>query len=168
MSTVRIAGSKKHSSVNGPGVRYVLFMQGCTHKCPECQNPETHDLQGGMECDLQAVIDDILSTRYLDGLTLSGGDPLMQPEATKEIARQAKDAGMNIWLYTGYTWKQVVEGKAGEAAKEVLPYIDVVVDGPFVESLKSEDTIWRGSSNQHLVDVKRSLETGCEVEYSYP
>lgn len=162
MSLVRIAGQKRHSSVNGPGVRYVLFMQGCTHNCSGCQNPETHDLMGGTEMTVQEVVEDILHTKYLDGVTLSGGDPLAQPEATKEIARMLKEEGMNIWLYTGYTWKQIMEGRAGEAAKEVLPYIDVLVDGPFIESLLSEDVIWRGSSNQHLINVKEMLNGGKE------
>ena len=160
MSLVRIAGQKRHSSVNGPGVRYVLFMQGCKHHCAGCQNPETHDLTGGFEMTVKEVVDDILHTRYLDGVTLSGGDPLAQPEATKEIARNLKEAGMNIWLYTGYTWEQIMEGKAGETAKEVLSYIDVLVDGPFIESLLTEDAIWRGSSNQRLIDVQERLNGG--------
>ena len=163
MSLVRIAGQKRHSSVNGPGVRYVLFMQGCHHHCPGCQNPETHDMQGGIETTVEAVVEDILNTKYLDGVTLSGGDPMAQPEATKEIAQKLKEAGMDIWLYTGYAWQQIMEGKAGEAAKEVLTYIDVLVDGPFIESLLSEDVIWRGSSNQHLVNVKEMLYGGKEA-----
>ena len=167
MQTVKIAGQKKHSSVTGPGVRYVLFMQGCSHNCPGCQNPETHDISEGLEMTVDEVVEDILTTRYLDGLTLSGGDPMFQPEATKEIASRVKEKGLDIWLYTGWTYKQLVEGVAGDAAKEVLPFIDVLVDGPFVENLKSEEVIWRGSSNQHLIDVQKSLACGCEVEYNY-
>ena len=165
MQTVRIAGQKKHSSVNGPGVRYVLFMQGCPHHCPGCQNPETHDIAGGEEMTVGEVVDDILATRYLDGLTLSGGDPLLQPEASMEIAAAAKKAGLNVWLYTGWTFSQIMDGKAGQVAKEVLTYIDVLVDGPYVEALRSEEVIWRGSSNQHLVDVQKSMASGHLEEY---
>ena len=118
MNTVRISGSKKHSSVNGPGVRYVLFFQGCPHHCPGCQNPETHDPVGGTERNVADVIQEILQTKYLDGLTFSGGDPLLQPEAVIEIAQAAKAAGLNIWLYTGWTFEQLQQGAAGETARE--------------------------------------------------
>ena len=165
MQSVKIAGAKKHSSVNGPGVRYVLFMQGCSHHCPGCQNPETHDISEGVEMEVEEVVSDILATRYLDGLTLSGGDPLFQPEASFEIARRVKESGLDIWMYTGWTFEQIMDGKAGQKAKEVLSFIDVLVDGPYVEALRSEDVIWRGSTNQHLVDVKKSLEHGHRVEY---
>ena len=157
MSTVRISGSKKHSSVNGPGVRYVLFFQGCPHHCPGCQNPETHDPVGGTERNVADVIQEILQTKYLDGLTFSGGDPLLQPDAVIEIARAAKNAGLNIWLYTGWTFEQ-------EKAKEALTQLDVLVDGPFVEKLKTGNAIWRGSDNQRLIDVPRSLAEGSVIE----
>ena len=91
--TVRIAGQVKHSAVDGPGVRYTLFLQGCPHGCRACQNPETHDPEGGTERDLAEVIDEILSTRFLDGITLSGGDPFLQPEASMAIARAAPSVG---------------------------------------------------------------------------
>ena len=166
MQSVKIAGAKKHSSVNGPGVRYVLFVQGCSHHCPGCQNPETHDISEGVEMEVEEVVSDILATRYLDGLTLSGGDPLFQPEASFEIAKRVKESGLDIWMYTGWTFEQIMDGKAGQKAKEVLSFIDVLVDGPYVEALRSEDVIWRGSTNQHLVDVKKSLEHGHRVEYA--
>lgn len=167
MQSVKIAGAKKHSSVNGPGVRYVLFMQGCSHHCPGCQNPETHDISEGVEMSVDEVVSDILATRYLDGLTLSGGDPLFQPEASLEIAKRVKETGLDIWLYSGWTFEQIMDGKAGQTAKEVISFIDVLVDGPFVEALRSEDVIWRGSSNQHLIDVQKSLKNGYRVEYEY-
>lgn len=166
MLTVRIAGSKPHSAVNGPGVRYVLFMQGCHHHCPGCQNPETHDLLGGTEFTIEEVLAEIRSTRYLDGVTLSGGDPFAQPEACYELAKAIREAGLNLWVYSGWTFAQIIEGKAGDKAKEILPYIDVLVDGPYVESLRSEEVIWRGSSNQMLVDVQESLRQGYAVAYS--
>ena len=164
MSTVRISGLKKHSSVNGPGVRYVLFFQGCPHHCPGCQNPETHDPVGGTECEISEVVQEILQTKYLDGLTFSGGDPLLQPEAVIEIAAAAKNAGLNLWLYTGWTFEQIQNGAAGEKAKEALTQLDVLVDGPFVEKLKTGRAIWRGSDNQRLIDVQRTLAEGTVTE----
>jgi len=164
MGTVRISGIKKHSSVNGPGVRYVLFFQGCPHHCPGCQNPETHDPAGGTGRDTGEVIQELLQTKYLDGLTFSGGDPLMQPQAVMEIARAAKKTGLNIWLYTGWTFEQILQGAAGEIAKQALTCLDVLVDGPFVEPLKTGNAIWRGSDNQRLIDVKKSLEQNRIVE----
>lgn len=161
---VRISGRKKHSSVNGPGVRYVLFMQGCPHNCAGCQNPDTHDPDGGTAEDLDAVIQEILSVKYLDGITLSGGDPLMQPCAAEEIARAAKDAGLDVWLYTGWTFEEILSGKAGEEAKNVLPYLDVLVDGRFVLRLRDDGASkWRGSSNQRLIDVPASMAAGSPV-----
>ena len=164
MSTVRISGSKKHSSVNGPGVRYVLFFQGCPHNCPGCQNPETHDPMGGRLRNVADVIQEILHTKFLDGLTFSGGDPLMQPEAVIEIADAVKKAGLNIWLYTGWTFEQIQQDVAGEKAKEALTHLDVLVDGPFVEKLKTGRAIWRGSDNQRLIDVQQSLKENRVVE----
>ena len=158
--SVSIAGVKKHTTVNGPGVRYTVFMQGCEHGCKGCHNPETHDLGGGEEVSVKELIDDILATKYIDGVTLSGGDPLLQAEQCRDIVEALKSNGLDIWLYSGFTFDEVAAGKAGEAAREVLDFIDVMVDGRFIESLKSEEHIWRGSSNQRLIDVRKSLDAG--------
>ena len=173
--TVRIAGQVKHSAVDGPGVRYALFMQGCPHNCKACQNPDTHDPDAGPEKDLDEVIDEILSARFLDGITLSGGDPFLQPEASLEIARAAKNAGLNVWAYTGWTFEQLTgltdEGiRPPEHAKDVLAYVDVLVDGRYVDALhvdddKRQECMWRGSFNQRLIDVQKSLTNKCVVEY---
>ena len=173
--TVRIAGRVKHSAVDGPGVRYALFLQGCPHNCKACQNPDTHDPDAGTEMDLDEVIDEILSTRFLDGITLSGGDPFLQPEASLEIARAAKGAGLDVWAYTGWTYEQLTgsteEGiRPPEQAKDVLTYIDVLVDGRsmvylHVDDDRRQECMWRGSFNQRLINVQRSLEEGRVVEY---
>lgn len=157
---VSVAGAIRHSSVNGPGVRYVLFLQGCSHGCPGCQNPETHRIGDGTWRETEDVIAEILATRYLDGITLSGGDPLYQPEAAGAIAAQAAAAGLSVWMYTGWTFEEILAGAAGEAAIEALRHVDVLVDGRFVLALRSEECLWRGSTNQRLVDVKRSLAAG--------
>lgn len=159
---VRTAGAVRHSSVNGPGVRYVLFFQGCPHHCRACQNPETWDPRAGRETDTDAVIADILAVRYLDGVTLSGGDPLAQPEAAAIIAQACRAAGLSVWAYTGWTWEDILAGRAGRAA-EVLPHLDVLVDGPFLLAKKDGTALWRGSSNQRLIDVPASLAAGRPV-----
>lgn len=158
MTKLRLAGKLRHSSVNGPGVRYVLFFQGCKHNCPGCHNPETHDLHGGLQCDTETVIDEILKTRYLDGLTLSGGDPLLQPEAAMEIASKAKQAGLNVWMYTGSTWEEILKKDSDSPERKLLHYLDVLIDGPFIAAQKTETALWRGSSNQRLINVPESLK----------
>lgn len=154
---VQLAGKLRHSMVNGPGVRYVVFFQGCPHGCPGCQNPETWSPEGGASSNTESVIADIRSTRYLDGLTLSGGDPLAQPEAAAEIAEAGKEMGLQVWAYSGWTFEQLLSWEAGKGALEALSYIDVLVDGPFQADKKSENCLWRGSTNQRLVDVPKSL-----------
>ena len=173
--TVRIAGQVKHSAVDGPGVRYALFLQGCPHGCRACQNPDTHDPMGGTERVLSEVIKEILGTKFLDGITLSGGDPLFQPEASMEIAKAAKEAGLSVWAYTGWTFEQLTgEDPKGirppEHAKDVLEYIDVLIDGRYDDDLHVSDDerqkyMWRGSTNQRLIDVRKSLEQGHAVLY---
>ena len=157
---VQIAGILRHSFVNGPGVRYVVFFQGCTHNCAGCQNPETHALGGGETAGIAEIIAGIQQERHLDGLTLSGGDPFLQPKACAQIAKAAHDLGLNVWAYTGWLYEDIKNGKAGHDAQLALNEIDVLVDGPFVESLKTDKALWRGSSNQRLVDIKASIAQG--------
>jgi anaerobic ribonucleoside-triphosphate reductase activating protein len=163
MSTIRLAGIKKNSLVNGPGIRYVIFTQGCRHACKGCQNPETWALTGGFDSDIGTLAQDIFADRYLDGVTLSGGDPFYQPEAVWELCQMLKMKGLNLWSYTGFTWEDIYQGRAGEKAKRILDYLDVLVDGPFVSSLYSDRCLFRGSTNQRLIDVPRSLKEGKPV-----
>lgn len=165
MQEIRIAGSLRHSSVNGSGVRYVLFFQGCTHHCAGCQNPETWDLSGGIETDTDTVLAKIKATKYLDGITLSGGDPLFQPEAAAEIARGAKSLGLTVWCYTGFTFEELLSGAAGESALSAVREMDVLVDGRFSLAEKTEEAVYRGSANQRLIDVSKSLHMGKIINY---
>lgn len=157
MTNVKIAGVVRHSSVNGPGVRLVIFFQGCPHGCPGCQNPETWDIEGGEERTLESLIGEMKNTRYLDGVTFSGGDPLMQPEALRALAEAAKTMGLTVWCYTGWKFEEILSGVAGGEAQKALESIDVLVDGPFRLEEKTDDAIYRGSRNQRLIDVPRSL-----------
>lgn len=164
---VRIAGIERHSAVNGPGIRYVCFFQGCAHRCKGCQNPDTQDLNGGTEYDTGILLQDIFSTKYLDGVTFSGGDPFCQPEALKEMAYALRERGINVWSYTGWTYEELQKGEAGAKALEALKEIDVLVDGPFVLSLLSKECLFRGSTNQRLIDVQESLKQGKVVLVSH-
>ena len=162
--TARIAGTVRHSSVDGPGVRYVVFFQGCPHHCAGCQNPETWNPAGGEEVSLEDLKGELRATRYLDGVTLSGGDPFLQPEAAMAVADTGRDMGLNVWAYTGWTFEELLDGAAGQGALELLRHLDVVVDGPFRQELLSKECIDRGSSNQRLIDVPASLAAGKAVE----
>lgn len=160
MTEVRIAGYKKHSSVNGPGIRFAVFLQGCPHHCPGCQNPDTHDAEGGTLTDTEEVLVEISGTKYLDGITISGGDPMAQADAVYEISKGAREMHLGVWVYTGWTYEQIVSGLAGQEAIRALRYVDVLVDGKYIEARRTDTAIWRGSSNQRLIDVQESLRTG--------
>lgn len=155
---IRIAGITEDSIVDGPGLRLTVFVQGCPHGCKGCHNPETHDYLGGQVMDTSEIISKIKSNPLLDGITLSGGEPLFQTDACCEIAKAAHDRGLSVWCYTGFTWENVVEVYQ-YVPFELLGYIDVLVDGPFIESQRTLELPWRGSSNQRLIDVQESLRT---------
>ena len=149
------------SIVDGAGIRTVIWTQGCSHKCKGCHNPETHDFNGGFAYDVEDLKKEIDNLKSQDGITLSGGDPMFQPEACNLIALHAKSKGLNVWCYTGFTYEKLLEmAKEKPIYKEFLGNIDVLVDGPFILSKKSFDCIFRGSTNQRLIDPKESLKSG--------
>ena len=162
--TFNLAGIKPHSTVDGPGVRYVIFFQGCNHKCFQCHNPETWDMNGGIKEETDKIITDLASEKYIDGITLSGGDPVLQAKAASEIAKFAKEKGINVWCYTGFTYEQIKSGEVGKEAVDLLNYVDTLVDGPFVAKLKSSECVFRGSTNQRLIDVQKSLKQNNVIE----
>ncbi len=162
---VKIAGVKRRSFVDGEGVRYVVFFQGCPHNCYNCHNPDTHDETAGESIDVNDLIADILSTKYIDGITLSGGEPFMQAAQALEIAKAAKDAGLNVWIYTGWRFEELVEMYSGSDADDFLENIDVIVDGRYVDKQRDESLMWKGSANQRVIAVKRSLKAGDIIEF---
>ena len=147
---IRIAGIVEESIVDGTGIRYAIFMQGCLRHCKGCQNPGTHDINGGRIVDTSELIDAIKKNPLLAGITLTGGEPLLQLDAAIELARETKKLGLNVWCYTGYTFEELPD-----AARELLKYVDVLVDGPFVEELKDLELDFRGSSNQRIIDLNK-------------
>ena len=159
---MRIADTISDSIVDGPGLRFTVFTQGCPHRCPGCHNPDTHNLDGGREISVQELAAKMAANPLTEGLTLSGGDPFLQGEDCATLARLAHERGLNVWTYTGYTYEALLEGGApGHMA--LLAETDVLVDGPFVRSLKSYAAKFRGSSNQRLIDVAKSRAAGKPV-----
>lgn len=148
------------SIVDGPGLRMVVWTQGCIHNCKNCHNPQTHDLCGGYEVDTKDIIDKIKSLKLQKGITLSGGEPFLQPEALEEIAKEAKDNNLDIWTYTGFTFEQLLDKKNPSYFKNLnlLKHVDILVDGKFMVDRKDISLKFRGSSNQRIINVQRSLK----------
>lgn len=156
--TIRLASALQPDSiVDGEGVRAVVWTQGCSHNCPGCHNPETFDFHGGFSKEIDELKADIKSLEGHQGVTFSGGDPMFQPKQLKEIAKYVKSLGMDVWVYTGFTYEAL---QRDEDRKAALQYIDVLVDGPFLIKLFSLDLFYKGSSNQRIIDVQATLETG--------
>ena len=150
---IRIAGIVPESFVDGDGIRYAIFMQGCLRNCYGCHNPETHALDGGRLMDTDEIISALKKNPLLDGITLSGGEPLLQIDAANELARAAKNLGLSVWCYTGYTFEELPP-----EAGPLLENVDVLVDGAFVENLRDLELQFRGSSNQRIIAVKKTRE----------
>ena len=148
---MRISSTLHDSIVDGPGLRYVVFTQGCPHACANCHNPETHDPHGGREITVEELIQDMLKNPLLDGLTLSGGEPFAQAEDCAKIARAARAAGLNVWCYTGFTLETLREMPE---AQVLLREIDVLIDGPYIHEKRSLRLKWRGSENQRVIDLR--------------
>lgn len=147
------------SIVDGEGLRTVLWTQGCIHNCFGCHNPGTHSFTGGYLEDVEEVKEEISKLHNQDGITLSGGDPFCQVESCLEIAKYCQSIGLNVWCYTGYTYEELMElMKKNSKVLEFLKNIDVLVDGRFVLEKKSYDVQFRGSTNQRIIDVPKSLK----------
>ena len=157
---IRLAAYLQSDSiVDGEGIRTVIWTQGCPHHCLGCHNPETWSFDDGAEVDLEEVYEIIDELEGQDGITFSGGDPFMQPKACAEIARYARSKGLNIWSYTGFYYEELI--KLSEKNKDIMDFLkelDVLVDGRFILDKKSFNCIFRGSTNQSVIDVKQSLK----------
>ena len=158
--TIRLAAPLQSDSVvDGFGVRTVIWTQGCSHNCPFCQNPQTHDFDGGALFEIEDILEDLKELQNQDGITLSGGDPLFQIDAITEIAKYARSIGLNVWCYTGFTYEQIIKlGEKNNKYNEFLNYIDVLVDGKFEHAKKDLNLLFRGSSNQRLINVPETLK----------
>lgn len=169
--SIKIADVESESIVDGPGFRFAVYTQGCPHGCPGCHNPQTHDFGAfKQEVDARQLLAMLEASPLNTGVTLSGGEPLCQAEQLLPFARAVKERGVSLWVYSGYTFEQLMGAKpipqeAAEhidldAARALLEHCDVLVDGRFVETLKSYDAKWRGSTNQRVIDLPASLAAG--------
>lgn len=156
---MRYSKIRKMDISNGRGVRVSIFMQGCTFNCKNCFNPETHDFEGGTEFTDETIdkVLDLCSKEHIDGLSILGGEP-MHPkniEGTTKLAKAFKEKfpNKNLWAWTGYKFDEYLKDK------EVVKYLDVLIDGQYVDELHDPTLEWRGSSNQRVIDVQKSLKT---------
>lgn len=158
--SIRLASDLQSDSiVDGPGLRTVIWTQGCSHRCFGCQNPQTWDFNGGAEVPLEMVYEAIDELEYQTGITFSGGDPMYQPYPCAEIAKYCKKKGYNIWVYTGFTYEELMEKAKKDAIYlEFLKNVDVLVDGKFILKQRDLNLLFRGSRNQRLIDVPKTLE----------
>jgi anaerobic ribonucleoside-triphosphate reductase activating protein len=150
------------SIVDGPGLRTVVWTQGCPHLCLGCHNPHTHDFSGGILTTTKAVISQIENIHMQKGITLSGGEPFEQATACFEIASYCKKRGWDVWVYTGYTYEYLLT-QNHEDWRLFLSAVDILIDGPFILSVKDLSLPFRGSRNQRLIDVKASMDMGSVI-----
>ncbi len=166
---IRLASDlQRDSVVDGEGIRTVIWTQGCSHNCAGCHNQSTHSFKGGFEVEVKDILNELDTlVNSQNGITLSGGDPFFQIEACVEIAKKARQLGLNVWAYTGFTYDQILSNpKQGE----LLKYVDILVDGKFLIDEFSLDLKFKGSRNQRIIDVQQSLVNSeiCIIEKYNP
>jgi len=162
--TLSILDVIEDTTVDGPGFRTSIYAAGCSQQCPGCHNPESWDISRGIKVSTDDLLKKILADNFAN-VTFSGGDPLFQPEGFTELAMGIKARSKkSIWCYTGFKFESILRNKKQAA---LLPFIDVLVDGRFEESLRNETLLFRGSNNQRLVDVQSSLRENRTVIYQY-
>lgn len=144
--TFRVLDILRGTTVDGPGFRTAIYLAGCRHECPGCHNPQSWDFNGGTKMTLSEIME-VVNEEDFD-VTLTGGDPLYNPEDVAILARRIKESGHRVWLYTGFTIEQI---RASNQLSLPLPYLEAIVEGPFVQSLRDPDLIFRGSSNQRII-----------------
>ena len=155
------------SIVDGPGLRCALFCQGCPHGCPGCHNPETHPFSGGVPWSPSAVLEQIHRHPLCRGVTFSGGEPFCQAGALLPLAKTLRAEGYELAAYTGYTYEQLTRHGTAEQ-KELLSLLHTLVDGPFLQEQKNLTLRFRGSQNQRILNIPKSLAAGCAVAETAP
>lgn len=159
---IRISGIVDESIVDGKGLRYTIFTQGCPHGCKGCHNPQTHSFDGGEEREITAIYKEICQNPLLSGVTFSGGEPFCQPIPLTKLAHMVHKKGLNVTTYTGYTIEQLLEMQSADV-HDLLAQTDILIDGRFDHKQKDLSLSFRGSKNQRVIDVKQSLEQGTIV-----
>lgn len=161
---LRIAGTVNDSIVDGEGIRFTIFTQGCPHNCKGCHNPQTHDFSGGELVEISTLLEKIKSNPLLDGVTFSGGEPFCQAETLAELGAGIKSLGLNIVTYTGYTFEELYKNSDKNGWGKLLEVTDFLIDGKFVLELRDWQIKFRGSSNQRYINCQESLKQGRAVE----
>ena len=162
---MRVAGLIQESIVDGPGLRFVVFTQGCEQRCEGCHNTGTWDIDAGVEMPVEEIITKMLSNPLTDGLTLSGGEPFLQLADCLRLAVAARENGLNVWVFTGFRFEELTHRAIADPQyNELLELTDVLVDGPFIMPERTLSLKWRGSWNQRVINVRESLASGSVVE----
>lgn len=158
---IRMAGVIRESIVDGPGIRFVVFCQGCPHHCAGCHNEATHDFHGGSDCSITKILSAVDENPLLDGVTFSGGEPMCQPEAFYNLAVEIKKRNLNIITYTGYTYEELLKlGETRPAILKLLDLTDLLIDGPFQMEERDLSLLFRGSRNQRVIDMNETRSRG--------
>jgi anaerobic ribonucleoside-triphosphate reductase activating protein len=158
---IRMAGIVRESIVDGPGIRFTVFCQGCPHKCEGCHNPETHDFNGGKDVSIYRILEEIDKNPLLAGVTFSGGEPLCQPEPFSRLAKEVKGRGLNVTVFSGYTYEEIVKmSEDDKNVKCLMDNTDILIDGQFVLGQKDLTLQFRGSQNQRVIDLNKTRENG--------
>ncbi|MDR0583164.1 MAG: anaerobic ribonucleoside-triphosphate reductase activating protein [Treponema sp.] len=162
IDVLNIGGIESESIVDGPGFRYTVFVQGCHFRCPGCHNPQLQDFSGGRKMTVNELLRDIKANPLLDGLTLSGGDPFTQAASCAVLAENVRALGLSVITFTGFLWEELLDSGRQDWLR-LIEASDIIVDGPFIMALRDIDLHFRGSANQRLIDVRRSLAAGRTV-----
>lgn len=161
---IRLSGLVPESFVDGPGIRFTIFTQGCPHHCKGCHNPETHSFEGGRMADNDRILKKITENPLIKGVTFSGGEPFCQPDPLADLGKKLKEKGYHVMSYSGYTFEELMKmAEENVHVKELLGCLDILVDGRFVLSERSLELKFRGSRNQRIIDVPLSIKEGRAV-----
>ena len=163
--TINVLQVLHDTTVDGPGFRTSIYCAGCRHQCAECHNPQSWEFGSGTDISTDTLLEEILSDPFAD-VTFTGGDPLYQAEAFAELAQKVKSASSKtIWCYTGFHMEQLLKSESGRL---LLGHIDVLVDGPFIPGKRSEEALFRGSTNQRILLARESLEAEKPILWKRP
>ena len=166
---LKIAGIIRESIVDGPGIRFVVFTQGCSHRCPGCHNPQTHDPEDGNWISTDKLLEEIEKNPMLKGVTFSGGEPFEQPAPLAELAKGVTEMGLDLVSYSGYTFEELLQmAEEDEDIRYIIEQCRMIIDGRFIEEKKTLALPFRGSTNQRLIDVQASLAAGEAVVFDDP
>lgn len=163
---IRISGLVNDSIVDGPGLRYTVFTQGCLFNCKGCHNPQTHDLNGGRLIKINEIINEIKKNPLLSGVTISGGEPFLQVPEILALVQEIKKLNLDVIIYTGYTFEEL-NAMNDDKINEIISLADYLIDGRFNLSLRSLELVFRGSSNQRIIDLKKTLKNNKVIETDF-